>query len=274
MEMAQSISRKSDSRSEDVRPSSVEERMIFVISPPRAGSTLLQRMIGSHESVFTHPEPHIVTPLAHLGFWNKVDRAPYDHINSAEAIRLYVDKLPNRDRDYYDAARAYCDVLYGRMLDASGKARFLDKTPAYALVLPFLSRLYPRAKYVVLTRHPLAVFSSYANSFFEGRWDTAYEFNPIVERYVPAMARFLREASVPTHQVSYELLVSSPEPELEQIFSFLGITPDPGAVDYGKRYKNESSGPGDSDRRVPTPKTGHAVGRKMGRRARRRCEET
>ena len=34
------------------------------------------------------------------------------------------------------------------------------------MVLPFLTRLYPRARYVVLTRHPLAVASSYANSFF------------------------------------------------------------------------------------------------------------
>ena len=245
MEMPRNISSKNDPKTGVVNALPVAERMIFVISPPRAGSTLLQRMIGSHKSVFTHPEPHIITPLAHLGFWGKVDRAPYDHINSAEAIRLYVEQLPNREHDYYDAARAYCDVLYGRMLESSGKERFLDKTPAYALVLPFLSRLYPQSKYVVLTRHPLAVFSSYANSFFEGRWDTAHEFNPILERYVPSMARFLRDRSVPVHQVAYEALVSQPERELDRIFSFLQLTPDPGAVDYGSRFKSERSGPGD-----------------------------
>jgi hypothetical protein len=52
------------------------------------------------------------------------------------------------------------------MLSTSESSYFLDKTTANALVLPFLQRLYPDAKYVVLTRHPLAVFSSYANSFF------------------------------------------------------------------------------------------------------------
>jgi hypothetical protein len=71
------------------------------------------------------------------------------------------------------------------MLGQSGKAMFLDKTPAYGLVLPFLAKLYPRARYVVLTRHPLAVLSSYAGSFFEGDYDAAVAFNDILGRYVP-----------------------------------------------------------------------------------------
>ena len=80
------------------------------------------------------------------------------------------------------------------MLSTSESSYFLDKTPANALVLPFLQRLYPDAKYVVLTRHPLAVFSSFANSFFDGDWEGAHAFNPILERYVPAMATFLPSA--------------------------------------------------------------------------------
>jgi hypothetical protein len=72
----------------------MQDRLLFVISPPRAGSTLLQRMLGSHSAIYTHPEPHIITPLAHLGFYDNVDKAPYDHINAAEAIREYVGHLP------------------------------------------------------------------------------------------------------------------------------------------------------------------------------------
>ena len=120
------------------------------------------------------------------------------------------------------------------MLSTSVGGRFLDKTPANALVLPFLTRLYPRAKYVVLTRHPLAVFSSFANSFFNGDWEAAHAFNPVVERYVPAMASLLRERSVPFVQVAYEDLVASPASELERIFAFLGLENQPEAVDYGK----------------------------------------
>ena len=215
----------------------MQDKLLFIISPPRSGSTLLQRLLGSHSQIFTHPEPHLVTPLAYLGFHDTVDKAPYDHINAAEAIRLFVQGLPRREDDYLDALRAYADTMYGRMLaTAPGKSMFLDKTPAYGLVLPFLAKLYPQAKYVVLTRHPLAVMSSFANSFFDGDWQRAYDFNPVPERYVPAMARFLREKAVPMVQVGYEDLVENPGAHLERIFTFLGLTHEPGAVEYGKHF--------------------------------------
>jgi hypothetical protein len=207
--------------------------LVFVISPPRAGSTMLQRMMGAHADIFTHPEPHLISPIAHLGVYDNVDKAPYDHINAAEAMKTFIEDLPNGEQDYLDALRGYTDTLYGRMLSTSDCSYFLDKTPANALVLPFLQRLYPDAKYVVLTRHPLAVFSSYANSFFNGDWQEAHAFNPILERYVPAMAAFLRERPVPLLHVAYEDLVMEPETQLERIFAYLGLEHDPGAVEYG-----------------------------------------
>lgn len=210
----------------------MQEKLVFIISPPRAGSTLLQRMIGGHTEIFTHPEPHLITPIAHLGYYKTVDAAPYDHVNAAEAMRSFVSELPGGESDYLDALRAYADTLYGRMLP-KGKSYFLDKTPAYALELDFLTKLYPAAKYVVLTRHPLAVFNSYADSFFGGNWKEAHGFNPVVERYVPAMARMLKERPVPLCHVQYEHLVSNPETELERIFAYLGLENDVDAVEYG-----------------------------------------
>lgn len=215
----------------------MQDRLLFVLSPPRAGSTLLQRMLGSHAEIYTHPEPHLITPLAYLGFHDIVDKAPYDHINAAEAIRAFVSELPRREDDYLDAVRAYSDTLYGRMLEKSGRRYFLDKTPAYALVLPFLTKLYPEARYIVLTRHPLAVMSSYANSFFDGDWHAAHAFNPVVLRYVPAIARLLEKPTAHVHQVGYERLVQDAAPELARMFAFLGLPDDPGAVNYGERFE-------------------------------------
>jgi hypothetical protein len=223
----------------------MQDRLLFVISPPRAGSTLLQRVLGSHSEVFTHPEPHLITPLAYLGYHGRVRAAPYDHINAAEAIRLFVSHLPNGEADYLDALRAYAETMYGRLLAPSGKRYFLDKTPAYALELPFLTKLFPAARYVALTRHPLGVFSSYANSFFDGDWVAAHAYNPIVERYVPAIAALLRQRPVPVHQVAYEDVVAAPEATLAEIFAFLDLENQPEAVDYGDRFDAAKSGPGD-----------------------------
>ena len=134
----------------------MERSLILVIGPPRSGSTLLMRMLSSHSAIYSRAEPHLLTPLAHLGFYDTVDAAPFDHLQAQQSVREFVADLPRGEADYLDACRAYTDVLYGRMLAARGKGKpfFLDKTPANALVLPFIAKLYPRARYVVLTRHP------------------------------------------------------------------------------------------------------------------------
>lgn len=212
----------------------MQKNMIFVIGSPRSGSTMLQRMLGSHNDIYTHPEPHIVTPLAHLGFYANVDKAPYDHINASLALKEFVDDLPLKELDYYDACSAYLDVLYGRMLKKSGKKMILDKTPAYALVMPFLSKVYKDAKFIVLTRHPLSIFTSYANSFFDGDYDAALEFNDILGRYIPAIANFLKQEEVPFHHVQYETLVENPKQEMKKIFEFLDLPNQEDAVEYGK----------------------------------------
>ncbi len=212
----------------------MDERLLFVIGPPRSGSTLLARMIGAHSRVHAPAEPHLLTPLAHLGYYETVERAPYDPVISQGAIRELVAALPGGERDYLAALRAYADSLYGRVLEASGKGLLLDKTPAYALVLDFVARLYPRARYVVLTRNPLAVWSSYVQSFFDGDHESALRFNPILERYVPAIARFLRDSPVAIHRVRYEELVAEPETHMRALCGFLGLEYEPGMVDYGE----------------------------------------
>jgi hypothetical protein len=120
----------------------------------------------------------------------------------------------------------------------------MDKTPAYALVLPFLTKLCPRSKYVVLTRHPLAIFSSYAQSFFDGDWKRAEAFNPLLSRYVPAIAKLVRERPIPICHVKYEELVAAPEAHMERVFAYLEVENEPEAVNYGERFKAEK-GPGD-----------------------------
>lgn len=210
------------------------DRLVFLIGAPRSGSTLLARMLGSHPEIFAPAEPHLMPPLAHLGFHERVDRAPYDPVITQEGLRSFVALLPGGESDWLAALRRATDHLYERALAASGRRVFLDKTPAYALVLDFLARLYPDAHYVVLTRHPLAVWSSYVESFFDGDAAAAHARNPVLERYVPAIARFLRERPVPLVHVRYEELVKEPEVALRAICDHVGVGFEPGMIEYGR----------------------------------------
>ncbi len=212
----------------------MEDRLLFVIGSPRSGSTLLTRMLGAHSAVHSPAEPHLLTPLAHLGFYESIEQAPYDPIITERAIRELVAALPRGEEDYLDALRACTDTLYGRLLEPSGRRFLLDKTPAYALVLDFVARLYPKAHYLVLTRSPLAIWSSVVQSFFDGDHEAAHRHNPLLERYVPAIARFLREQPVALHHVRYEDLVGEPEAVMEAICAFAGLEFEAGMIDYGE----------------------------------------
>lgn len=211
----------------------MQDRLIFLVGAPRSGTTLLARILSAHPAVYGRAEPHLVTPIAHLGYYASVQKAAYDPFNAQQAIHEFVEDLPRGEEDYLDALRAYTDTMYGRMLSTTpGKRFFLDKTPAYALVLPFLTRLYPAAKYVVLTRHPLAILTSYVNSFFDGEWEVAQAHNPILERYVPALARMVRERPVALEHVRYETFVADPEAGFRSICAYLGVPFEASAIEY------------------------------------------
>ena len=224
---------------------SMQGRLFFVVGAPRSGTTLLMRMLNVHPEIFTRPEPHLLTPLAHLGFDAWVDKAPYDQLQASQAIREWVAELPGGEATYRAALRAYTDTLYGAAVEGTGKRYFLDKTPAYGLILPFLAATFPDAVFVILTRHPLAIFSSFAESFFDDDWEAAHHHNPVVERYVPALAAFVRAHGVQRfHHVRYEDLVADPEKELRAICAAADIAYTDDLIDYGKK-KVEGKGLGD-----------------------------
>jgi hypothetical protein len=225
----------------------VKPSMLFVIASPRSGSTMLERMLESHTQVQGGPEPHILTPLAHLGVWDKVEKAPYDHVLAAESQKLFVEKLPQGEQDYWEACRAYSDVLYGRFMTNTTKSICLDKTPAYGLILPFMAKVFPDAKFVVLTRHPLATFSSFANSFFDGDYQVAQDYNPLLNRYIPALATFLRQSEVPHIHVRYEDLVNDPETWMRKIYDYIGIDFEPDTINYGEHKRDASADKGLGD---------------------------
>lgn len=208
--------------------------LLFLLGAPRSGTTMLERVLSSHSLIRGGPEPHLMTPLAHLGVWGNVSKAPYDHIVAALGQKAFVEQLPAGEADYWAACRAYSQHLYDRYMHGSGKAVCLDKTPEYATVLPFLCKVWPDAKYVVLTRHPAAVFASFANSFFDGDFELTQAHDPIVERYVPALAAFMRQSKVPFLHVRYEDFVRDPRLSLQRIHDFIGVPYEPSTLDYSK----------------------------------------
>lgn len=219
----------------------MKPELIFIIGAQRSGTTLLERMLSCHSEIKGGAEPHLLSPLAYLGIWNKVEKAPYDHILAALGQQAFVAQLPNKEADYWQACRAFCDHLYARYMSSGGHRLCLDKTPEYATVLPFINKVYPDAKYIVLTRHPVAIFSSFANSFFDGDYEIAHQHDPILTRYLPPIADFLRQTEIPFLHLRYEDFVHNPKSSLQDICQYLNLTFEDGML-YYQPHKKVSAG--------------------------------
>jgi hypothetical protein len=135
------------------------DKPIFIISAPRAGSTLLFETLSqfpnlwtvgreSHDLIEAIPELH---PAAHNFSSNRLTEADaLPHIGPALRDG-FVRQL--RDR----SGTAYLNLPIEQRPQ---KIRFLEKTPKNALRVPFLKAIFPDALFIFLYREPRANISS------------------------------------------------------------------------------------------------------------------
>jgi hypothetical protein len=210
------------------------DNLIFVISQPRAGSTLLQRMLGGHPDIHTVAEPwlmlHPLYALRSQGY-----EAEYSAETARRAVHEFIGTLPGGEDEYIEGVRRMCAHIYGRALESSGKRYFLDKTPRYYFVTPELLRTFPEAHFIILLRNPLSVLGSVLNTWIKGQWSALYSFKNDLIR-APGLlvegTKLLGQRGVVVH---YEELVKSPEDEMRRICVLLGAEFMPSMVEYNQQ---------------------------------------
>jgi hypothetical protein len=236
-------------------------RPIFLLSLPRSGSTLLQRLLATHPDVATAAEPWILLPLLYAARRRGIF-AEYGHDLAAPAIEEFADRLPG-GREELRRALARCAVdLYERA--AGGCRYFLDKTPRYHLLLDDLFELFPEGRFIFLWRNPLAVAASIIETWGHGRWNlNGYAID--LEVGLPALVGSFQRQRERAVAIRYEELVRHTPKVLAEIYAHLDLEDDGGALDrfagttvpgaYGdavgsRRYQSPSAEPLDKWRTV------------------------
>lgn len=132
---------------------------VFLLYPSGADTTPLFALLRTGVDVDVLDSAHVTAPLAHLGYYYNVDKAPYDHVLAVGSQRLFVDQLPRKEEDYIRACRAYCDTLYERRLAATGKRLIVDGSGNQAMITPFLLRVFRDARFVIYLENPVAALA-------------------------------------------------------------------------------------------------------------------
>ncbi len=197
-------------------------RQCFIISQPRAGSTLLQRLLSTHPAIQTIGEPWLAIPFVYA-LREKGVAAEYIHVSLAQGFGEFVSKLPGGRADYFREVRVLLERLQAK-ISAPDKSYFLDKTPRYHLILDELAEIFPDAKFIVLWRNPLAVVASILKTWKEGRFDLRY-YEQDIFRGPLNISSFVEKRCAAICELRYEDLVVEPGTSVRRITDFLELPP-------------------------------------------------
>jgi len=231
-------------RSATAKSEAVFDRPVFVVCPPRSGSSLLFETLAQSPSLWTiGGESHVVI--------ERIDglhpsRRGWDsnRLTAADATHAIVRQLVNSFRS--------------SVVDRDGNPprveqvglRLLEKTPKNALRVPFLAAAFPDAKFIYLYRDPRETLSSMLDAWRSGRFVMypdlpEWKGSPWSLLLVPGWRELSGKAlvEVVAHQwkttvetllddlealapdrwcvTSYDRLVASPQEEIERLAEFV-----------------------------------------------------
>ena len=213
------------------------QNLIFLISQPRAGSTLTQKILGSHSEIHTISEPWLMLhPL--YGLKNQGYQTEYGSQLTHEALQNTFQELLEGRETYIQGIRKMYTHVYTSLLTNSKKQYFLDKTPRYYNIIPELYETFPSAKYLILLRNPLAVCASIINTWVYSdsntNWNLLREHLLDLLKAPVLILESIKNLGDKVHIIKYENLLVDPQKEVRKILSFLNLGFEENIIDYQK----------------------------------------
>lgn len=213
-----------------------DQNFIFLISQPRSGSTLLQAILSNNPQVATVSEPWLLLPFSHFHA-SKDIRTPYNFSWASIAFRDYFEKYIPQPR-LNQLLKDTLNQLYQPAF-RDGATYFLDKTPRYYLILPFIRALYPKARIIILKRDPLLVLHSIIKTWKIETLKRMINYKVDLLDAPRLIHQFLQnnQDDALTYVISYEDLMAEPEKNIRAIYQWLEIPYEASVLDYEKNDK-------------------------------------
>ncbi|MGA1863048.1 sulfotransferase [Deferribacter thermophilus] len=197
------------------------KNIIFLFSLPRSGSTLLQRILMSHNEIASVAEPWLMLPFIYT-FKKEGILTEYSHKVSYVAFEDFINNLPNKEDDYYKALRHFAENLYENQCKNNEKY-FLDKTPRYYFIIPQIAKVFPDAKFIFLFRNPVHVMSSIIQTWCSGKLNQMYNFERDLYYGPQALSEGYKLLKDKSYAIQYEKFVIDPKKYIEEICEYLEI---------------------------------------------------
>lgn len=199
------------------------KELIFLVSQPRAGSTLLQNILSNNKDVVTTNESWIFLLFAPI-LNPSLTLTKYEYNLAFFQLKNFEKEYPSFNSK--DLIRNTINSFYNQIKGDTTKKIVLDKTPRYYEILFEIQKIYPEAKFVLLKRNPQdVVYSLIKKRKINTANDLAWNYRDLL--YAPKKIEDFITAnkdSKNVYSVTYEDLIDSPENGVKKLYENLGIS--------------------------------------------------
>jgi len=209
-----------------------DEFHIFVLGPPRSGTTLIKNILRSHPQVCgVDDETHFFIRRNYVDFRHPdvPDKKMKKAIRRSGSVPALFDEFSRIRKE------------------EAGASIFLEKTPVHALRLSYILGHFPEGRVVFVVRDPRDSLRSAKNH--PGVWKDLPSEDPLgayMETWKRCVWTYLdHQSSTRLTLVQYEEFCESPEKELRRVMDFLGMEVEKQQLDpsnYGRTRVSERQG--------------------------------
>lgn len=194
------------------------DKPVFIVGMPRSGTTLVEQILAAHPDVYGAGEL--------INIFSAVDELATVDDQEGPGLDEIVAGLKPATLDR--VGRKILRDMEKQAPRGSKAKRITDKLPLNFQHLGLIEQLFPSARVINCTRHPLDNFISCYLLDFEGVGAHAYTYSPehfahfygLYEKY---MAHWREVCSLPILDVSYEALIDDQRGQSERLIEFLAL---------------------------------------------------
>jgi tetratricopeptide (TPR) repeat protein len=187
---------------------------IFIVGLPRSGSTLVDRILGSHSQLHSAGELKCLA----LAIVDAVRRqSPGAPLSRRQLV------AGSASLDFAALGRDYLDRVRSAGVDAP---RFTDKMPLNYLYCGLIARALPNAKIVHVRRDPMAACYAIYKTLFEDGYPFSYDLAELGQYYIGyrrLMAHWQAIMPAAIYTLNYEDLVADQLGQTRQLLQFCGL---------------------------------------------------
>jgi tetratricopeptide (TPR) repeat protein len=187
--------------------------LVFIIGMPRSGTTLCEQVLSANSNVLACGELAAMEHIEH-GFTHR-------------GVDPYRDSMNDKDLD--GAADAYLSSLPG---DYHAYQLVTDKAPMNFERVGMISRIFPGARFLYCTRHPLdTIFSCFMQDFQALSFATGIEqITQVYIGHVRLMRHWMNLVPGKIRVVNYETYVADQQAATREMAGFLELDYEEGMM--------------------------------------------